>query len=200
MCISDSYTYSVKDACNNAADNAVVVYTGGDTEAPTLSGTLPGGASGNLCKSAATPAPSEASIAALYSDNCTGAITASLISSSVTGSDCSWTATYTYSVKDACNNAADNAVVVYTGGDTEAPTLSGTLPGGASGNLCKSAATPAPSEASIAALYSDNCTGAITASLISSSVTGSDCSWTATYTYSVKDACNLSLIHISEPT
>src|SRR5678815_4499109 len=90
------------------------IYTGGDTEGPTLVGTIPGGTSGNLCKSAATPAPSAASIAALYTDNCTGAITATLESSSVTGTDCSWTATYTYSVKDACNNAAANAVVVYT--------------------------------------------------------------------------------------
>src|SRR5678815_1381355 len=95
------------------------VYTGGDTEAPTLTGVIPGGASGNLCKSAAPTAPSTASIEALYSDNCSEAH-ATLASSSVTGSDCSWTATYTYHVEDACGNAAADAVVVYTGGDTEA--------------------------------------------------------------------------------
>src|ERR1700752_3057386 len=151
------------DECNSAAANAVVIYTGGDTEAPTLVGTIPGGPSGNLCMSAATAAPSEASIAALYTDNC-GTVTADLISSSVTGTDCSWTATYTYTIVDECNNAAANAVVIYTGGDTQAPTLVGTIPGGPSGNLCMSAATAAPSEASIAALYTDNC-GTVTADL-----------------------------------
>ena len=45
------------------------------------------------------------------------------MSSNVTGNDCHWTATYTYSVKDACGNAAANAVVVFTGGDTQAPTF-----------------------------------------------------------------------------
>src|SRR6185295_11674443 len=95
---------------------------------------------------------------------------ATLASSSVTGDNCSWTATYTYHIADACGNAAADAVVVYTGGDTEAPSLTGTVPGGASGNLCKSAAPTAPSTASIEALYSDNCSEAH-ATLASSSVT-----------------------------
>jgi hypothetical protein len=182
-----TYTYSIVDACGNAAPNAVVTYTGGDTEAPTLVGTLPGGPVGNVCMSAPPTAPSTSSIAAVYTDNCSAA-TATLIRSSVTGDNCSWTATYTYSIADACGNAASNAVVTYTGGDTEAPTLVGTLPGSAVGNVCMSAAPTAPSTSSIAALYTDNCSAA-TATLIGSSVTGTNCSWTAMYTYSIADAC-----------
>ena len=113
---NQTFTLSVTiingNGCQSTCQKVVNVL---DNTAPILAGTLPGGASGNLCKSAATPAPGTASIAALYTDNCTGAITATLLSSSVTGTDCSWTATYTYSVVDACGNAAANAVVVYTG-------------------------------------------------------------------------------------
>lgn len=185
---SVTYTYSIKDACGNPAANAVVTFTGADTEAPHQVLPLPGGPAGNLCKSAAPPAPSNATVASKYSDNCS-AVTAALLSSNVTGTDCSWTATYVYSIKDGCNNAAANAVVTYTGGDTEAPHQVAPLPGGATGNGCKSAAPPAPSNATIASKYADNCS-AVSATLTSSTVTGTDCNWTATYVYSVKDACN----------
>src|SRR6185369_17285535 len=145
---------------------------------------LPGGASGNLCKSHATAAPTTATIEAQYADNCSEAhATFDSGLSGVTGNDCSWTATYTYHIADACGNPAADAVVVYTGGDTEAPHLTGTLPGGASGNLCKSHATAAPTTASIEAQYADNCSEAhATFDSGLSGVTGNDCSWTATYT------------------
>ncbi|MCB2206535.1 hypothetical protein KQI65_17465, partial [bacterium] len=115
-----TYTYTIRDDCFNMGQNAVVTFSGGDTEAPTLTGILPGGDIGNSCMSDAPAAPSAASIGALYSDNC-GIVTATLTSSSVTGNDCDWTATYTYTVEDECQNFAPNAVVVYTGGDTEDP-------------------------------------------------------------------------------
>ena len=65
------------------------------------------------------PAPSAASIAALYSDNC-GTITATL-SNTVTTGTCNWTRTYTYTVTDGCNPI--NVNVVYTGGDVTPPLL-----------------------------------------------------------------------------
>jgi len=100
-----------------------VVYTISlDGEAPTLVGTLPGGAVGNVCQADAPAAPTEASIAALYTDNSTG-VTATLLSSVPSGNNCAWSVTYTYSIKDGCNNAASNAVVVFTGGDTQVPTF-----------------------------------------------------------------------------
>ncbi|MFV0376581.1 MAG: hypothetical protein ACK5JD_04675, partial [Mangrovibacterium sp.] len=150
-------TLTVTDASGNSStcDAAITVL---DKLAPVLVGTIPGGAMGNLCKSQATVAPTVATIAALYKDNC-GTVIATLVtaSSGVTGTDCSWTATYTYTVTDNHGNSAANAVVIYTGGDTEAPQLTGTLPGGAMGNICMDAATAAPAVADIAALYTDNC-------------------------------------------
>ncbi|MCB2204443.1 hypothetical protein KQI65_06800, partial [bacterium] len=180
------YEYKVEDECQNFASNLVVIYTGGDTEAPSPIAQLPGGPVGNYCKGA-YPVPTEASIAALYTDNC-GIVTATLLTSNVTGTDCNWTAVYTYTIQDECQNFASPAVVTFTGGDTEAPSLTGTLPGGPMGNLCKSNATPAPAEALIAAQYTDNC-GIVTATLINSDVSGTDCAWTATYTYTVEDEC-----------
>src|SRR6188508_3259719 len=113
----------VKYACANAAADAVVTYSGGDKTAPTLNtgASLPGGTNVNACKSAATTAPTVGTIAALYADNCGQPVVVTLASSNVTGDDCSWTATYTYTVKDACGNAAADAVVTYSGGDKTAP-------------------------------------------------------------------------------
>ena len=104
---------------------------------------------GNLCLDEATAAPALADIAALYTDNCVDPVTVSLIDSDITGDNCAWTAVYTFTVTDGCNPVT--ATVTYTGGDTEAPTLTGTLPGGPMGNLCLDEATAAPALADIAA-------------------------------------------------
>src|SRR5207237_8936049 len=40
-----------------------------------------------------------------YTDNCLGTVTATLTATNVTGTDCNWTVTYTYTVKDVCGNA-----------------------------------------------------------------------------------------------
>ena len=115
-------TWTLADSHSNQAVPKTQTITVLDNTPPQLRSTLPGGAQGNLCKSAAPAAPSVASIAALYSDNCSS-VTATLLSSVPTGDNCAWTVTYTYSIVDACGNAAPNAVIVYTGGDTEAPTF-----------------------------------------------------------------------------
>ncbi|HSF70721.1 MAG TPA: hypothetical protein VLA25_00355, partial [Methylotenera sp.] len=95
-----------------------------DNQPPILQGTIPGGNVGNVCKSNAPVAPTEAAIAALYSDNC-GTVTATFDNamSGVTGDNCGWTATYTYLIKDGNNISAADAVVVYTGADNEKPTF-----------------------------------------------------------------------------
>ncbi len=129
----------------------------------------------------------EASIAALYTDNCS-TVTATLLSSSVTGTNCSWTATYTYSIKDACDNEADNAVVIYTGGDTEPPVLSSQPE-----NVVVSC-DAIPAEPVITAF--DNCAGAVEVSYSSTNTQGSDpsvCdyySYTIFRTWSAVDGCN----------
>ena len=179
-----TYTYNITDGCNTIT--ADVVYTGGDTEAPHLTGTLPGGAQGNVCLANAPAAPAVATIAALYSDNC-ATPSAVLTNTVTTGDNCNWTVTYTYTITDGCNSIT--ADVVYTGGDTEAPILSGTLPGGDQGNVCLASAPAAPAVATIAALYTDNCSTP-SAVLTNTVTTGTNCNWTVTYTYTITDGCN----------
>src|SRR5439155_25697858 len=96
---------------------------------------------------AAAAAPFDADNAILgYSDNCGGAVTASLTGTDVTGTDCSWTVTYTYSVSDICGNAFTERKYSNTGSDQTAPTLTGTSYAGTTGtDACKAnAATAAP--------------------------------------------------------
>ena len=116
-------SWEAVDLCGNK-DTCYQLVTVTDTEAPTLTGTLPGGAQGNVCMANAPAAPDTMTIGALFTDNCNAILTTQL-DSVMTGTDCSWTLTYNYEVTDGCN--ADTVQVVYTGGDTEAPTF--TVPG-----------------------------------------------------------------------
>ncbi|MCZ2460561.1 MAG: HYR domain-containing protein, partial [Chitinophagales bacterium] len=98
-------------------------YSGGDQTAPVLTGTLPTGQTGiNACMNAAPAGPDEAAIAAQYTDNC-GTVHVTK-SGAPAGSDCNWTAVYTYHITDDCGNAVANDVVItYSGGDQTLPTL-----------------------------------------------------------------------------
>ncbi|WP_040395884.1 HYR domain-containing protein [Cesiribacter andamanensis] len=100
----------------------------------------------------APAAPAESTIAGLYTDNCSS-VTATLLTSSVTGTNASWTATYTYSISDAAGNAAANAVITYTGGDTEAPLAPASIT--TVTGECSATVSSAPTA-------QDNCAGAIT--------------------------------------
>ncbi|MCZ2460243.1 MAG: HYR domain-containing protein, partial [Chitinophagales bacterium] len=163
-------------------------YSGGDQTAPVLTGTLPTGQTGiNACMNAAPTGPDEATIAALYNDNC-GTVSVTKSSQS-TGNNCGWTVTYTYHITDNCGNAVANDVVItYSGGDQTAPVLTGTLPTGQTGiNACMNAAPAGPDEAAIAAQYTDNC-GTVHVTK-SGAPAGSDCNWTAVYTYHITDDC-----------
>jgi parallel beta-helix repeat protein len=183
-------TCTATDACNNVETCGFDV-TVNDVEAPQLTGTLPGGNAGNLCMSAAPGAPDATAIAALYTDNCTP-VTASFIDSKIIGNDCNWSATYTYSIVDENGNYAANAIVNYTGGDTEAPMLTGTpYPGTTGTNACMAnAASSAPfSPENAIQGYTDNCSTTLTATLTNTEVSGNDCNWTVTYTFTVTDEC-----------
>src|SRR6056297_4018355 len=184
---SFTYEFTLNDGCGNTM-TCEVTRSGGDTEAPSLVGTLPGGDEGNTCLANAPAAPAESLIANQYTDNC-GVVTATLDATDTDGDDCSWTVTYTYIVEDECANTT-TAQVEYTGGDTEDLTLTGTLPaGGVQGNVCLADAPAAPAGSVIAAEYTDNC-GAVSATLDDTNTSGTDCSWTITYTYIVEDECN----------
>jgi len=193
------YTFSVADACGNTLANQKITYTGGDKTAPT--GTAPTGTTGiNACFVNATtvpvgtPAFNATSAAAAYTDNCAAIVTATLTETAVTGNNCAWTVTYTFSVADACGNVLTDQKIMHTGGDKTAPT--GTAPQGVTDiNTCYvnsstvPAGVPAFNAIATAAGYTDNCSGTVTATLNSTTVAGDNCAWSVTYTFTVADAC-----------
>ncbi|MBK9985108.1 MAG: hypothetical protein IPP15_22585 [Saprospiraceae bacterium] len=128
-----------------------------------------------------------------YTDNCLGSVTAVETGTEVvTGTDCAWIVTYTFSVQDACGNILPGQTYTHTGSDQTAPTLTGVPFAGTTGtNACMAnAATAAPFIGASAILgYTDNCLGVVTATLTGTAVTGTDCSWTVTYTFTILDEC-----------
>ncbi|TMI68154.1 MAG: hypothetical protein E6H09_23320, partial [Bacteroidetes bacterium] len=130
----------MKDVCGNTLANQSYSNKGSDQTAPTLTGSPYTGTTGtNACMAnAATTAPFSATYAKQgYTDNCGGAVTATLTNTSVTGADCAWTLTYTFSVKDVCGNTLVNQSYSNTGSDQTAPTLTGTAyPGTTGTNSC----------------------------------------------------------------
>src|SRR5687767_14760234 len=170
--------------------------TGSDQTAPSLTGTPYAGTTGtNACKAmaeASVPSFNTTNAIQGYTDNCGAAVTATLTNTAVTGTDCNWTVTYTYTVFDACMNPLTSQTYSHTGSDQTAPSLTGMPYTGTTGtNACKAmAAASAPFSATNAIQgYTDNCGAAVTASLTNTEVTGTDCNWTVTYTYTVFDAC-----------
>jgi hypothetical protein len=192
-----TYIYTIVDDCGNEAEPIEITYSGGNTVAPVLSGTIPSGqADMDLCFDDIPEGPTEAEIAALFTDNC-GNVNVTK-SGTLSGNDCSWTATYTYTITDDCGNSADEIQITYSGGDTSAPVLSGTIPSGqADMDLCFDDIPEGPTEAAIAALFTDHC-GDVNITK-SGTPSGDDCSWTVTYTYVITDDCGNSAdeIHIT---
>jgi hypothetical protein len=186
---SVTYNYLITDLCGNTS-TASVTYSGGDKTAPSLTGVLPVGQTNmNLCFSAIPVGPTAAAIAALYTDNCSGNTVTAMKSGAPTGTNCSWTVTYTYVISDNCGNTTSTAIT-YSGGDKTAPSLTGVLPVGATNmNLCFSAIPVGPTAAAIAALYTDNCQGNTVTATKSGAPTGTNCAWTVTYTYVISDNC-----------
>ena len=185
---SVTYSYVITDDCSNAAETIEITYSGGDTEAPTLVGQVPAGATNqNLCFSDIPAGPSASEIAALFTDNC-GNVNV-VKSGTPTGDDCTWSVTYSYVITDDCSNAAETIEITYSGGDTEAPTLVGQVPAGATNqNLCFSDIPAGPSASEIAALFTDNC-GNVNV-VKSGTPTGDDCTWSVTYSYVITDDCS----------
>ena len=143
------------------------------------------------------PAWTQANAIVGYTDNCLGSVTATLTNTAKTGTDCNWTVTYTYEVKDACQNTLSNQTYSYSGKDQTAPSLTGTAYSDATlYNACYAnalTAVPAWTEANAILGYTDNCFGNVTATLTNTAKTGTDCNWTVTYTYTVKDVCQNAL-------
>ncbi|WP_040278003.1 HYR-like domain-containing protein, partial [Psychroserpens damuponensis] len=178
--------------CGEFYAEFAVDYFGGDNTPPTLNegAEIPEGGQGlDLCLDNVPVGPTAASIAALYSDNCSDVIVTK--SGAPSGSDCEWSVDYLYSIQDACGNMASDFIVSYSGGDNQAPYLNkgAVIPTGESGlNLCFSDKSEGPTVEDIASLFSDNCGNVIVEKQSVSK--GSDCKWLAEYTYIIKDDCN----------
>ncbi len=193
-------TYTITNKCN-AKTNIQQTITVEDKTAPT--GTAPAGLSDiNACYVNANTLPSgvptfnSAGVALNYSDNCGGAVTAELTGTSIVGTNCSWTVTYTYKVKDACNNELTGQTIIYTGGDKTTPAI--TCPA----NITTSGIQSCSGSVAIPALvYSDNCgntnltlewqmTGATVASGTGQIGTYTFAEGVTTIKYKVTDFCN----------
>ena len=129
-----------------------------DTKAPALTGAAYAGTSGtNSCKSNAllsVPAFDAANAILGYTDNCSAIITTSLTNTVLSGSDCNWTVTYTFSVKDECNNILTGQSYSHTGSDQTAPAITSCTP---TVFHCFNAAT-SPGNYSVPAINAtDNC-------------------------------------------
>jgi len=186
--------FTIADACGNTSTKTQLI-TIDDNTAPTLTGTAYTGTTGtDACISdAETAAPFDALNAKNgYSDNCGGAVTAELTNTVVTGDNCSWKVTYTFNVKDVCGNILANQSYFNTGGDKTAPALTGTWPANIAGvNNCAANVPDEPTDAVIALLYTDACGGDITAAHTKTAdPLNTNCSWSYTYEYTIKDACN----------
>ena len=125
-----------------------------------------------------------------------GALTATLTNTVITGTNCSWVITYTYSVNDACGNSLTGQTYTTSGGDHTAASLTGAKYSQVGSiNTCK------PTFLGAGALfnqtyalqgYADNCGGGLTATISGGgtvSLDGNDCNWTMTFIYKITDAC-----------
>ncbi|NNK70957.1 MAG: hypothetical protein HKO96_10815, partial [Flavobacteriaceae bacterium] len=181
------YTYTIK--CDEQDLIPLKLdYMGGDISPPDLTGELPPDQAGmKLCYNEIPNGPSEAEIAALYTDNC-GEISV-VKSGTPEGNDCQWSVTYLYEISDSCGNST-TAEITYMGGDTSPPELdkNAEVPTGESGLLLCYADRPVgPSEAEIAALFTDNC-GNINVTK-TPFFKGDDCGWKGEITYMIQDDC-----------
>src|SRR5690606_12938041 len=162
-------TFTATDACGNTNTTQAAVSVV-DTTAPALTGTAYAGVTGvNACMAdAETAAPFNADFAAQGYTDCSGDVTIALVDTDVTGTNCDWTVTYTFTVTDACGNALENQSYSNSGSDQTAPALTGAAYAGVTGvNACRAnAETAAPFDAALAVEgYTDNCGGDVTATL-----------------------------------
>jgi len=164
-----------------------------DNVPPTGPATIPGAVGYDGCYAAASfLLPFNAiAMAANYTDNCGGPLTATLTNTMLTGNNCSWTLKYTFMISDESGNMLTGRTITHTGADYTAPT--GTQPPPSTGNsgCMDDAVTTYPfNPVSAAAGYVDNCGAFVMATLTSTSLYGIDCNWTIVYTFSVYDECN----------
>ncbi|WP_425075163.1 hypothetical protein [Psychroserpens sp. S379A] len=185
------YAFDIK--CGAFEDEIKFTYSGGDIAPPSLNdgAQVPTGASGmNLCLAQAPSGPKVTQIAGLYSDNCGEVVVQKF--GSPEGTDCEWTANYKYIIMDTCGNMIDDLDINYSGGDNQAPQLNkgAQIPTGQTGlNLCYDEKPLGPTEAEIAALFSDNCGSVNVNKTLATEKGNDDCKWLSAFQYTIQDDC-----------
>ena len=121
-------TWTVRDDCQNLSAVFTQVITVIDNTAPVLTGIFPAGAIEiNGCIGSAPVGPTAAAIALLYTDNCGTVVVTK--SGTPTGTNCAWSVTYTYLIKDNCGNTVvPSPTITYSGGDVSAPVFTNIIP------------------------------------------------------------------------
>ncbi len=115
-------TYKATDPSGNSSTCTQIITVNDNTKPVLTFGPLPGG-TGGQCLAGVPAAPAASSIAALYTDNCSGAVTAVLTNTTTTGNDSTgWTRKYFYTVSDVSGNTT-TACVTYTGKDNIKPNI-----------------------------------------------------------------------------
>ncbi|MBR3648074.1 MAG: hypothetical protein IKN59_06780, partial [Paludibacteraceae bacterium] len=189
----ENYTINLKVTDANGCESESVSQTieVKDETAPTLSGTWPDNITGQdncFANADASGLLSDDDVAALYSDNC-NVVTVTHEDANTLTSDCGWTITRTYTIKDFCGNSTTNTMSV-SGSDQTAPALTGSWPADITDqNNCFADADKSglKSAEDIASLYED--CGGVSVTFEDANTLTSDCGWTITRTYTIKDAC-----------
>ncbi len=143
----------------------------------------------NCCKDAAfSTKPFDPTYAVLgYVDNDGGTVTAVKTDSTITGTNCEWTITYTYKVVDACGNELLDQTYTVSGRDQDVPVLTVNMPDGQNDIDASIIEIPAAStKDAIKALFTDCSDVTVDSSRV---VSGNDCAWTAKFCYEIKDQC-----------
>ncbi len=141
--------------------------------------------------------------AALYSDNCGGTVSATH-TDAVTGDDCSWTVTRTYTIKDVCNNET-TATMSVSGSDQTYPTISSTITEvNATGSGCDYRIPDFISDLTSYTVH-DNCSddSFLLGTITQSPAAGTEALMSQDVTITITDGCGLqasTTIHVDVPT
>ena len=192
-------TYTIKDECGNTVTPAPKMkVSGSDQTAPAFktTATWPEDIENlNSCFADAdtTGLLDADEVAALYED-CSNSITVSVADVADPTGNCGWTWTRTYTIKDECGNTVTPAPKMsVSGSDQTAPAFktTATWPDNITGQdacFADRDISGLLSDAAVKEMYED--CSEITVSHEDAETENSDCGWTITRTYTIKDACN----------
>ena len=185
-------TFTIADACDHETTVSQSI-SGGDNTPPALidDNSWPEDVEQDACLAGAdiTVLKSDADIKALYED--CAEITVAHLDDTNFVSECQWTITRTYGIIDAnINPVLPAPTMKIKGADRTAPALSGTWPDDVPNiDACRDDDHESylKADTAIAKLFTDCDT--VIVSHEPDVVEGSDCNWTVTRTYTIKDRC-----------